>query len=230
MVDDYQYPGAKYLGFTPDGERVTVVVESNVWDFFTRRVCLTNDDSEWSLAQAEFSRVGLTVEKYQAVKEIGPHQSFSHSERNILLDFLYSDADTLLHLEDDCVFRNLSHLPQAISELPDDWDILYLGANLICWNNGELNPERYSEHLFRVKVAWTTHAIAYHKRCVRRILEGQPSFDAAMWDNYLSTRLPELEAFIVAPMVAYQRARHSSIWDRFDDYTEIFEQSDARLR
>lgn len=203
----------------------------NVWNFFQRRVCLTNDDAEWSSAQAEFARVGLTVDKYQAVKEIGPHQSFSHSERNILLDFLYSNADTLLHLEDDCVFRDLSHLPQAISELPDDWDILYLGANLILWGNGENPlPERYSEYLFRVRAAWTTHAIAYRKKCVRSILERQPEFSTRMFDNYLSDLLPELQAFIVAPMVAYQRRRYSTIWERETDYADVFEQSEARLR
>lgn len=202
------------------------------WSFFHRRICLTNDEAEWQLAQAEFNRVGLEVEKYQAVKEIGPHQSFSHSERNILLDFLHSDAETLLHLEDDCVFRDVGHLPQAINELPDDWDVLYLGANLVLWDNGEPWPERYSDHLFRVKCAWTTHAIAYNKKCVRRILEGQPSFDAQMFDNWLSTRLPELNAFCVAPMVAYQRPRISSIWQRgyVDDYTPIFEASNARLK
>lgn len=202
------------------------------WSFFTRRVCLTNDESEWAIAQAEFARVGLEVEKYQAVKEIGPHQSFSHSERNILLDFLFdSDTNVLLHLEDDVAFRNLDHLPQAISELPGNWDILYLGANLLLWNDGtEPQPERYSNRLFRIRAAWTTHAIVYHKRCARRILEGQPSFDAQMFDNYLSTRLPELNAFCVAPTIAWQRPRFSSIWQREDDYSEIFEQSDARLK
>jgi len=202
------------------------------WSFFQRRVCLTAVYSEWVKAWAEFQRVGLTVEKYEAVKEIGPHQSFSHSERNILLDFLFSEDNRLLHLEDDVVFRNLSHLPAAIGELPEDWDILYLGANLVCWNNGEPSPERHSEHLWRIRAAWTTHAIAYHKRCVRRILEGQPSFDAQMWDNYLSTRLPELNAYCVAPMVAWQRPRKSSIWDRneVDDYTEIFQMSEERLK
>lgn len=202
------------------------------WSFFHRRICLTNDDAEWQPAQTEFNRVGLEVEKYQAVKEIGPHQSFSHSERNILLDFLHSDAETLLHLEDDCVFRDLGHLPKAIDELPEDWDVIYLGANLVLWNNGEPWPERYSEHLFRVKCAWTTHAIAYNKKCVRTILEGQPSFDAQMFDNWLSTRLPELNAFCVAPMVAYQRPRISSIWQRgyVDDYTPIFEASEERLK
>lgn len=200
------------------------------WSFFQRRICLTNDPAEWQIAQAEFNRVGLEVEKFQAVKEIGPHQSFSHSEREILLDFLHSGAETLLHLEDDCVFRDLGHLPQAIDELPDDWDVFYLGANLILWGNGEPDPERYSEHLFRVKCAWTTHAIAYNKKCIRTILEKQPEFSVQMFDQYLSTRLPELNAFCVAPMIAYQRARHSLIWGRFDDYTPIFEASGARLR
>jgi hypothetical protein len=200
------------------------------WSFFQRIICLTASDTEYALACAEFSRVGLTATKFPAVREIGPHQSFSHSERDILLDFLYSDDNRLLHLEDDVVFRDLTHLPQAISELPDDWDILYLGANLICWNNGEPQPERYSLHLFRVHQAWTTHAIAYHKRCVRRILERQPSFSAQMFDNALSDMLSELNAFVVAPMVAYQRPRFSSIWQREDDYTEVFELSEERLR
>lgn len=201
------------------------------WSFFNRIVCLSLTQDEWVIGKAEFDRVGLhQVERFQAVKEIGPHQSFSHSERDILLDFLHSDAQTLLHLEDDCVFRDLSHLPQAINELPDDWDILYLGANLILWGNGEPDPERYSDHLFRVKCAWTTHAIAYNKKCVEFILGKQPGFNDRMYDNALSDLLPELNAFIVAPMVAYQRPRFSSIWDRFDDYTPIFERSDERLR
>lgn len=201
------------------------------WSFFNRIICLTNNDHEYALASAEFLRVGLSPVKFPAVKEIGPHQSFSHSERNILLDFLYSDDETLLHLEDDVVFRDLSHLPQAISELPDDWDILYLGANLILWDNGEIpKPERYSDHLFRVRAAWTTHAIAYNKKCVRMILEQQPMFSVVMYDNYLSTLLAELNAFIVAPMAAYQRPRFSSIWQREDDYTQVFEMSDERLR
>lgn len=198
------------------------------WTFFQRRICLTNDPAEWQIAQAEFNRVGLEVEKFQAVKEIGPHQSFSHSERDILLMFLHSDAQTLLHLEDDCVFRDLGHLPKAIDELPGDWDVLYLGANLIQWGDSP-DPERYSEHLFRVKSAWTTHAIAYNKKCVRTILEKQPEFSERMFDNYLSDRLPELNAFIVAPMVAYQRPRYSSMWDRETDYNDVFSESEKRL-
>lgn len=200
------------------------------WSFFQRRVCLTTLPAEWSIAAQEFSRVGLQVDPFQSLPDIGPHQSFSKSEREILVQFWLSGDGTLLHLEDDCQFRDLSHLDVALSELPADWDIVYLGANLICWNNGEPQPERYSEHLFRVKAAWTTHAIGYNRKCVETIIAKQPGFSDVMFDQYLSGRLPEFNAFVVAPMVAYQRPRFSSIWNREDDYTPIFEASQEKLR
>lgn len=204
------------------------------WAFFDRKVCLTLQDHEWQKGCDEFERVGLHgVERFQAVKEIGPHQSFSHSERNILLDFYHSNAERLLHLEDDCLFRDTSHLEQAISELPSDWDILYLGANLILQPGfGECNPVRHSEHLFRIDAAWTTHAVAYNKKCVFEILARQSEFSVQMFDQYLSNRLKEFNTFVVAPMIAYQRPRFSSIWqkDEIDDYTPIFEASDERLK
>lgn len=203
----------------------------NVWGFFESRVCLTVQDHEWQKACGEFERVGLYgVQRFQAVKEIGPHQSFSHSERNILLDFYHSTANTLLHLEDDVQFRSTEHLEAALRELPHDWDILYLGANLVQWGNGESSPERYSEHLFRIKGAWTTHAIAYNKKCIHEVLAKQPGFSEKMFDNALSDLLPTLNVFVIAPMIAYQRPHISLIWNRFDDYTPIFEQSEAMLR
>lgn len=215
----------------------------SVWNFFDRKVVLTADDVEWCAAQTEFARVGLDgYQKFQALaiddgEILGPHQSFSGSECQILRDFLNSDALTLLHLEDDCVFRDLSHLEQALQELQSDWDIVYLGANLLCWNNGGPQPERYSQHLFRVKEAWTTHAIGYNRKCVSFILEHQPGLSERMFDNYLSDMLPHLTAYVVAPMIAWQRPHKSTIWKeadgvtpKFTDYTDVFVASNEKLR
>lgn len=206
------------------------------WSWFQRVCVLTSDDVQWCMAQTEFTRVGLTSYlKFNALpldsnEILGPHQSFSGSVRQILRDFLASEAETLLLLEEDCIFRDLGHLDAALSELPASWDILYLGANLICWNNGEPAPTRHSPHLFRVHAAWTTHAIAFSRGCVPWLLDNQPGLSEQMFDQWLSTRLPELQSFVVAPMVAYQRPRHSTIWNRFDDYTPIFQASEERLR
>lgn len=201
-----------------------------MWDFFERRVCLTTYPDEWAKAEREFERVGLEVQRFQSIPDIGPHQSFSHSVRQILIDFNESDAQTLLHLEDDVEFRELEHLNPALEELPDDWDIVYLGANLILWEHEKPQPpERYSSRLFRVFGAWATHAVGFNKRVVPFLLDNQPGFSERMFDNWMSTRLPELNAYVISPMVAYQRPRHSAIWGRYDDYRPIFEASDALL-
>lgn len=207
------------------------------WNFFQRKVVLTSDDVQWCMAQEEFTRAGINhYLKFDALpidnnEILGPHQSFSGSVRQILRDFIIeSDAQTLLLLEEDCIFRDLSHLDRALSELPSDWDILYLGANLVCWNNGEPWPERHSEHIFRVRAAWTTHCIGFNRKVVPYLLEHQPGLSEQMFDQYLSDNLAKLNAYCVAPMAAYQRPRVSSIWNRYDDYTGIFEESDRRLR
>lgn len=209
-----------------------------IWDIFDRKVCLTSDDVQWCMAQEEFARAGLDgYIKFDALgidndEILGPHQSFSGSVRQILRDFLASDAKTLLFLEEDCIFRDLSHVEQAISELPDAWDVLYFGANLLLWNVDPPAPERYSEHLFRVKAAWTTHCVGFNKKCVSYLLDNQPGLSEVMFDNYLSDQLPNLNAYVVAPMVAYQRPRISTIWQKgvIDDYTAIFDASQEKLK
>lgn len=206
------------------------------WDFFQRKVVLTSDDVQWCMAQEEFTQVGINeYQKFQALaiddgEILGPHQSFSGSVRQILRDFLASSSETLLLLEEDCIFRDIVHVDQALNELPADWDIIYLGANLVCWNNGEPQPERHSEHLFRVRAAWTTHCVGFNRKVVPFLLENQPGLSVQMFDNYLSGLLPDLNAYVVAPMVAYQRPRVSTIWQRFDDYTDIFLASEEKLK
>lgn len=204
------------------------------FDFFGIKTCLTLNNTEWEQGRQEIKRVGIfDCIKFQALPDIGPHQSFNRSTRQILLDFSNSIYETLLFLEDDVQFREVGSLEQALSELPPDWDILYLGANLLCWNReDDLRPTRFSEHLFRVKQAWTTHAIGYNKKCVPFLLENQPGLSEQMFDQFLSESLPKLNAFVVAPMVAYQRPHVSSIWDKpeVQDYTDIFIASDERLK
>lgn len=207
---------------------------NNVWAFFGLKTCLTLNTLEWEQGRAEIERVGIfDCIKFQALPDIGPHQSFNKSTRQILSDFNKSSYETLLFLEDDVLFRELNHLERALYELPVDWDIVYLGANLLCWNRADdILPERISDHLYRVKQAWTTHAIGYNKKVIQFILDNQPGLSEMMTDNWLSLQLPNLNAFVVAPMVAYQRPHKSSIWTEreVDDYTEIFEQSEGMLR
>lgn len=198
-----------------------------MWDFFERRVCLTLGGEEWHAAVNEFHGVSLIVEKFMALPDADPRQSFNKSSRQMLTDFIESDAQTLLIVEDDCVFKDLGPLREALRELPPDWDILYLGANVT-----DTEPQRVSKHLCRIKSAWTTHCISYSRQPVKFLLDNQPEdFGVQQFDDYLSGQLKNLNAYVVDPMVAWQRPHKSSLWDNkeWDDYSDIFQESQRRL-
>jgi hypothetical protein len=194
-----------------------------MFDYFDRKVCLTADLAEWHLAEAEFSRVGISgVQKFEALPDIGPHQSFNRSTRQILIEFFESDTQRLLFLEDDCVFNQHDHLQVAINQLPADWDIIYFGCNI-----QDEKPVKISDNLFKIKGAFTTHCIGYNKKCIPFILENQPGFSEQMFDSWLSGQ--QLNAYVINPMIAWQRPRHSKIWGRQVDYTEHFKESQEKL-
>lgn len=199
-----------------------------MWEFFDRKVCLTADRTEGLKARAEFARIGITdAIMFDALPDVGPHQSFNKSTRQILIDFWESGSQRLLFLEEDVEFVGYQHLQKALSELPDDFDICYLGGNI----SEEVfrKPEKYSTHLCKVFNCWTTHAVCYSRKSIPWILENQPGFSEQMYDNWLSNHLDRFKAFIVNPMVAVQRSRVSSIWKTFCDYTDKFEASNKAM-
>lgn len=198
------------------------------FDFFDRKVGLTLSP-EWAAMCQELERVEMRdVWRFDALpidddQIVGPHQSFNGSIRRILTDALELNTQRLLVLEYDAVFRETAHLEQALKELPPDWDLVYLGANLM---NAEI--ERFSAHLYRVRNAWTTHALGYNRKVIPFLLDNQPGLSEEMFDNWLGAQ-PNINAYIVSPMVAYQRPHYSGIWGRHTDYTDIFQLSDQRL-
>jgi hypothetical protein len=194
------------------------------WQFFDRITCLTLGGDEWTQAQAEFNAVSIPVKPFHALKAIGPHESFNLSTYAILKEFYDSKDQTLLFLEDDCDFRNLHLLPQVLKELPKDFDIFYLGGNL-----QDERPQRVGKYIFKVTGCWTTHAVVYRKSIVKYILDHHPGESDLMYDTWLSTQLHLFKAYMVAPMLAYQRPRVSSIWGGVQNYHSIFESSENRL-
>lgn len=199
-----------------------------MWSFFNRKVCLTLGGAEYAHAETEFRRVGLyDVQKFTALKDIGPHQSFNNSTRAILTDFYNSTDENMLFLEDDVEFKLLGTLSNALQNIPDDWDLLYLGANIA----GEdwPQPVRVNPYICKVPYAWATHAVAYRKPIVKHLLDNQPGASEQMYDNFMAGELHKFNCYIVTPMVAIQRPRFSNIWERHCDYSEVWKKTDEKL-
>lgn len=208
------------------------------WNFFERRLLLNcpGANERLGFALQECSRVGLTVERFEAVKAETPILSFNKSFFRMIYESFckIEPAKSLLVVEDDIEFRgDLQHVNAALQELPADWDVLYFGANL--QQPGMHPPVKYSPHLCRVYNAWTTHCIAFHGSLLPRIIATYPG-DTVMFDAWLSENiLPRYKAFCITPMVAWQKPGPSQIWFNGDqpvhaDYTTAFVRSNLRLQ
>jgi len=152
----------------------------------------------------------------------------------------------ILVLEDDADLRNLEYLNDRyedgsivqwdnvvsdydfsiINQLPDDWDMLYLGAN-VKPTPDFIPPQRVGKNVFRIFNAYTTHAIIYRlgaAQWIKDLYDGE-----MMYDAWLDTQLKFLNAFVCSPFLAYQRPSRSDLWDRVVDYTDTFQASENYL-
>ena len=191
----------------------------NVWDFFETKLYINLEARFDRLIDItkELERVGITdaVRIPGIILDDRP-KGFNESQHLALI----TCKGNSVVLEDDAVFSDFSHLQDALNELPDDWDLLYLGANVVgtdlChWPE----PEYFSPHLRRVKQAWTTHAIAYSEQGLKKILDMWDYKNNQIFDDFLRCAIEsKLNAYIIYPMIANQKPGFSDIWRCPTDY------------
>lgn len=209
------------------------MIELTTWNKFFDIVKYINLDKRTDRkeqCEAELNRVGLVAERFRAYEGDNKHLAFNKSQWNCLNEC--KGYKSILILEDDVVFKNLDHLLQALSELPFDWDVIYFGANI---NGTQL--ERYSQHLFKIKNSFTTHAVAYSGKMAKYIVENFPYHTneyekegLMIYDEWLRVNVQEqFKCFLIHPMVAEQRVSYSDIWNNHADYSRCFTEGNELL-
>ena len=137
--------------------------------------------------------------------------------------FAQADGDILI-FEDDATYRGwATHLQNAINDLPQGWEMLMLGANI-----KDQRLDRINKTLARTYGAWTTHAIYYsHSLC-----KEMASLDLTVpIDEYFRTVVhPRGNSYVVYPFLSYQRPSDSDIEGGYKDYTNLFVESENRVR
>lgn len=125
--------------------------------------------------------------------------------------------------EDDCVLlQSWNVVELAMSQLPADWDMLWLGATNV------REVQRYSNNLFRIKGAYCAHACIFNsQRVVDYILNNQDRFfkgcegtdHRPVIDVFYVVEIQELfNCFITDPIVATQSVTYSDIEMKVNDY------------
>jgi hypothetical protein len=139
------------------------------------------------------------VERFNAIKDISVHNSIALSHMGVIKD-QYEFPFAVF--EDDCLLLHpWSVVEQSMSQLPNQWDALWLGATLT-------QPlTRYSENLFRLKRGYCLHAVIYNSRpMIDYVLNKFNGLrDGTIIDVfYFSTIQEQFNCFITYPMTATQ--------------------------
>jgi len=188
------------------------------WTFFNKILVINLPDRTDRLDQFsdECDKVGIRrVDIIHGIKGENAVLGFNQAQHNAL----EACEGNSLVLEDDVVFKDWEHLKFSLHELPMDWDLCYLGANVVGTNLCNWDPpKQYTQHLKRVTQAWTTHAVAYSQKGRDTILANWNHKDGQIYDDFLRVNLERLQAFIVSPMVADQRPGFSDIWNTNTNY------------
>jgi GR25 family glycosyltransferase involved in LPS biosynthesis len=119
-------------------------------------------------------------------------------------------VDNALILEDDCVFIDGCNdiIKKACSELPDNYDILYLGFLRTGYDAVDYK-KRYSKHLLIPKYCHGTHAYIVSKQGAEKLCKIIPKVYFHV-DQVMSWNFDKLNVYCCSPMVAFQNDMHLS--------------------
>jgi hypothetical protein len=148
-------------------------------------------------------------------------QNFQDSYKGYMTDWMKMlkmfQGGPLMFFEDDFEFTDDFDevFTKAIAELPQSFDMLYLGANL------QAPVTRYSDHLVRVNGAWLMHATLLSAKFIDFIIDNYPNSNIRIADEWYRRIAPQREFYMTVPMISYQRKDYSDFVGRYV-YYDIF--------
>ena len=170
---------------------------------------LDKDTERLDIVSKHLNEKGIEFKRISGVEHDNKHKGFSMATVNALKEI----PNGGIIFEDDVLLNDF-----YIPELPEDWDILYFGANL------QAPTERVSKDIVRVLGAWTTHAVMYSSKAVRNILALYDYDIHGVYDEFLRRDFnPINNCYMLTPMIAYQRPSYSHILNSYVDYREAMD-------
>lgn len=209
----------------------------NVFNTFDKIYCLNLPErtDRWEICEKYFQEYGLeNVLKFEGSIINKPYLSqkgngqlgcmtsfvriFDHAAKN--------EYESILILEDDFQFtlppqELFPKLQNCINELPENWDMFYLGANVV--NEFYQKPlENHSEHLLKLISGFALHSVAISKIALRKILKSFKIDDWEAVDIFFASNFQAFNnCFLSKEILSTQRPDFSSIEGTFFDYQDL---------
>lgn len=201
-------------------------------DYFDSVVCmnLKSREDRKSKCDEVFATVNTTVTYVESISsnsvqdaETGlalPYQALNKTLINVLTDAIDNNVQKLLIFEDDIDFTQDAQtvFEAAKDQLPEDWDVLYLGFRSTTARNPVI-----SENLRKVRYAYLGHAMAVSANIMPAWKERLEALDLES-DLCLSEIYKDLQnykAYATYPGICYQRPGYSNTLHMVTDNSEI---------
>jgi GR25 family glycosyltransferase involved in LPS biosynthesis len=196
-------------------------------DYFDKIFCVNLDrrPDKWELCEKEFAKHGLIVERLPAIEgKTIPYEgrlpagaignAMSHSR--ILRIAKELGLQSVLIFEDDVEFDNRlqEKFSLWINEVPNNWDLLYLGGN----HNWVETLPLCSPHLMKLDNTYATHAYAVKNTLYDLTTQRLETFSTE-GDVIMAEIQKVSNSYCFVPNLAWQRAGVSDVFNRYVDYS-----------
>lgn len=156
--------------------------------------------------QKQCQRRGLSIQFYLAEPNADPKRGCLESHLAVIEEQIKKGSNFFLMLEDDAKFIANPRIP----DMPDDWDMLYLGGNVR--NLLEDSEEAKKKPWVKMR-CWTTHAYLINlrnKELVKDILLAK-TMDKEIDNFYIDHIHGKYNCYMLNPMIAIQKDGYSDI-------------------
>lgn len=190
-------------------------------DFFDRIVVINLPERKDRLIEVteEMDKYNIPFELVDGIKCDNGAEGLRQTVENIFVESIEVGHKRILIFEDDCLFVHdpTEVMNNAVKELPENWHILYLGAQCI---NGF--KRRQSSALLQLDNAYATHAWGLSLQGMKEIISA--GLEAPIDNSIVSTIQPLQQCFITYPLLATQRAGESNIGGTWIDWSPFIVQ------
>jgi GR25 family glycosyltransferase involved in LPS biosynthesis len=199
-------------------------------DYFDRIFCINLDSrpDRWKDVQEEFHKIEIDVERIVGINGSKMNLDFPPEIKEgavgCALSQLFAlklakqyELDTFLLLEDDIEFDlNINEKFKNIylNQVPNDWDMLYLGGQ----HYHGMNLQQVTENVFKCEYTLCAHSVAFKYTVFDRFIDKLIDITKPCDVHYAESH-KEINAYVIVPHLTWQKNSYSDI-EKFNvDYT-----------
>lgn len=198
-------------------------------EYFDRIFCINLDSrpDRWEDATKEFSKHSLCVERIPGIEGAKMNLDFPPEIKEGAVGCALSQffcikyakqlgLNSFLLLEDDIQFdEDLQvNFSKIVKEVPDDWDMLYLGGQ----HFHGMNLQQVSEHVFKCEYTLAAHSVGFKHTVYDRFIDSLINITKPCDVHYAESHR-EINAYVIIPHLTWQRNSYSDIEKVNVDYT-----------